>query len=166
MPIIAKEDPMRRQLVKRERQRGRARRKGQGDDTAPVGSITGQPAQVQVSCQVFVCVRVGFRWAAPAAADITGIVPAPTARERRKIINGLFGPVPLAPLQLPAELDAQPCIFGCSCVGIRWGAWTPNQIPQTVTKDVDLLQAGQPPKTFTVTLAIPANVRQGIGNCQ
>jgi hypothetical protein len=35
-----------------------------------------------------------------------------------------------------------------------------------VTKDVDLLQAGQPAKTFTVTLSIPATVRQGVGGCQ
>jgi len=130
-----------------------------------VGSVVGQPAQVQISCQVFACVRVGFRWAAPVAANITGIVPPPTNAERRKIITGIFGAVPMAPLVLPAELDAQPCIFGCQCVNVRWGAWTP-QAPVTVTKDVDLLQPGQPPKTFTVTLSIPASLRQGIGSCQ
>ena len=118
---------MRGRVVTRETTaRSRRRRKGQGGDTAPVGSITGQPAQVQVSCQVFVCVRVGFRWAAAAAANITGIVPPPTARERRKIVNGLFGPVPLAPLQLPAELDVQPCIFGCCCVGDSMGGLDPE----------------------------------------
>jgi hypothetical protein len=95
-----------------------------------------------------------------------GNVPAPTRRERRAIVNGLFGSGLLTPLQLPAEVDALPCILNCACVGLRWGAWTPNQIPQTVTKDVELLQAGSPPKTFTVTLTIPATVRQGIGRCQ
>jgi hypothetical protein len=29
---------------------------------------------------------------------------------------------------------------------------------------MDLLQAGQPPKTFTVTLSIPAKLRQGVGH--
>ena len=153
---------MRDPAVTRATSRGRRPRKDLEGDT---GSVVGQPAQVQISCQVFACVRVGFRWAVAVAANITGIVPPPTNAERRKIVNGLFGAVPLAPLVLPAELDVQPCIFGCQCVNVRWGTWTP-QAPVTVTKDVDLLQPGQPPKTFTVTLSIPASLRQGIGNCQ
>lgn len=157
---------MRNRTDKRATQRGPARRKRPGGDTAPVGSITAQPAQVQISCQQLVCIRLGFRWAQPAAGNITGIVPMPTRPERRAIVNGLFGPGLLAPLQLPPELDAMPCILNCACVGLRWGPWTPNQVPLTVTKDVELLQAGQPPRTFTVTLTIPANVRQGIGRCQ
>jgi hypothetical protein len=157
---------MRSETGERVMQRGRARRKRPGGDTAPVGSITGEPAQVQISCQQFVCIRLGFRWAPPAAGNITGIVPAPTPRERRAIVNAMFGPGLLAPLQLPAEVDVLPCILNCTCVGLRWAAWTPNQIPQTVTKDVELLRAGQPAKSFTVTLTIPASVRQGIGRCQ
>jgi hypothetical protein len=72
----------------------------------------------------------------------------------------------MAPLQLPAQLDIMPCIFGCQCVNVRWGGWTPKPVPLTVTKDVDLLQPGQPAKTFTVTLVIPANLNQGVGTCQ
>jgi hypothetical protein len=120
---------------------------------------------VQISCRQFVCVQLGFIWAPAGAGNITGIVPAPTPRERRAIVNAMFGPGLLAPLQLPAMVEVQPCLFGCGCVDVTWGAWT-NQIPQTVTKDVELLQAGQPPKPFTVTLVIPARVRQGIGRCQ
>ena len=97
---------------------------------------------------------------------MTGIVPVPTNAERRAIINGLFGPGLLAPIQLPDEVDVLPCILNCTCVGLRCAAWTPNPIPQTVTKSVDLFQAGQPPKVFTVTLTIPANLRQGVGHCQ
>ena len=114
---------MRDPVVTRTTSRGRRPRKDPEGDT---GSVVGQPAQVQISCQVFACVRVGFRWAVAVAANITGIVPPPTNAERRKIVNGLFGAVPLAPLELPAELDVQPCIFGCQCVNVRWGAWTPT----------------------------------------
>ncbi len=137
---------MRRQAVTRATESGRARRKGPGEDTAPVGSITGQPARVQLSCQVFVCVRLEFQWAAPGVADITTIAPPPTNAERRKIHTGLFGPVAMAPVDLPDALDVQPCIFNCQCVGIRWGPWTPNPVPLTVTKTVDLLQAGSRPR--------------------
>jgi hypothetical protein len=148
--------------------RGGGRRKGEGD-TAPVGSVTGQAAQVQLSCQVFVCVRLEFQWAQPNAGNITNIVPAPTNAERRKIRAGLFGAGPLvpptAPLELPAELDVMPCLFNCQCVNIQWGPWPANQVNLTVTKDVDLLQLGGA-KTFTVTFAIPARFRQGIGSCQ
>jgi hypothetical protein len=157
---------MRRQAVTRETGLGRARRKGPVDDSTPGGSITGQPVQVQLSCQVFVCVRLQFQWAVPGVANITSIAPPPTNAERRKIHTGLFGPVAMAPVDLPDALDVQPCIFNCQCGGIRWGPWTPNPVPLTVTKTVDLLQAGQPPKTFTVTLSIPAKLRQGIGRCQ
>ncbi len=150
------------------RERGGRRRKGEGD-TAPIGSVTGQPAQVQLSCQVFACVRLQFQWAPPNAGNITNIVPAPTNAERRKIRNGLFGAGPLvpptAPLELPAELDVLPCLFNCQCVNIRWGPWPPNQVNLTVTKNVDLLQPGAT-KTFTVTFSIPARFRQGVGNCQ
>ena len=38
--------------------------------------------------------------------------------------TAIFGPGLLAPLQLPAMVDVQPCIFECGCVGVRWGAWT------------------------------------------
>jgi hypothetical protein len=145
---------------------GGIRRNRRGDDTAPVGSVTGQPVQVQFSCKQFVCVQLQFRWAAAGPANITGIVPAPTAAEKNKITAGLFGPNPMAPLQLPPQVTVLPCLLDCNCVNVRWAAWTPNPIPQTVTKDVDLLQAGQPAKTFTVTLSIPATVRQGVGGCQ
>ena len=141
-------------------------RKRRADDTAPVGSITGQPVQVQVSCKQFVCVHLRFRWAAAGPANITGIVPVPTAAEKNKITGGIFGPNPMAPLELPPEVPILPCILNCDCVNLRWAAWTPNQIPLTVTKDVELLQADQPAKTFTVTLSIPAKIRQGVGNCQ
>ncbi len=157
---------MRGQADTRQTRRGGARRRRGDGDTAPIGSITGQPVRVQVSCQQFICVQLGFIWAPAAAANITTIVPPPTPRERRAIVNALFGPGLLAPLQLPTAVDVQPCLFGCACVGVTWGAWTPNQIPQTVTKDVELLQAGQPPRPFTVTLVIPARLRQGIGRCQ
>lgn len=157
---------MRRQAVTRETGRGQARRKGPGDDSTPGGSITGQPAQVQLSCQVFVCVRLEFQWAVPGVADINNIAPPPTNAERRKIHTGLFGPFPLAPVELPAALDVQPCVFNCRCVDIRWGPWTPNQVPLTVKKTVDLLQPGQPPKAFTVTLVINATYRQGVGTCR
>jgi hypothetical protein len=157
---------MRRQAATRETESGRPRRKGPSEDTAPVGSITGQPAQVQLSCQVFVCVRLEFRWAVPGVGNITNIAPPPTNAERRKIHAGLFGPVAMAPVELPDALDVQPCVFNCQCVDIRWGPWTPNQVPLTVTKTVDLLQPGVPPKTFTVTLVINATYRQGIGTCR
>ena len=143
---------------------GAIRRRRRGDDVAPVGSITGQPAQVQISCRQFVCVHLQFRWAPAGPANITGIAPAPTAPERKKIVKGIFGANPMAPLQLPAELELLPCILNCNCVNLQWGAWIPNQL-MTVTKDVDLMKAGQL-VTFTVTLSIPAQVRQGIGNCQ
>ena len=146
-------------------QRDRTRRRRRGD-VAPVGSVTAEPAQIQVSCQVFVCVSLGFQWAKPGKKDITNIAPPPTPVERRAIIAGMFGPFPMAPPVLPAQVEVVPCILGCQCVGLNWGAWTLNQIPQTVTTDVTLNQAGQPPKTFTVTLSVPANVRQGIGRCQ
>ena len=152
---------MGRQAVRREPARGRARRKGPGD-----GSVTGQPAQVQFSCQVFVCVRLEFQWTPPGVANITNIAPVPTNAERRKIHTGLFGPFPMAPVELPDAVDVQPCIFNCQCADIQWGPWTPNPVALTVTKAVDLLQPGQPPKTFTVTLSIPAKLRQGIGHCQ
>ena len=143
-----------------------ARRKRRGDDTAPVGSITGQPAQLQISCKQLPCVHQQFRWAAAGPGNITGIAPVPTAAEKKKIITGMFGPNPMAPPDLPKEVPVLPCILNCNCVNLRWGAWTPNQIPLTVTKDVELLQADQEAKTFTVTLSIPANIRQGIGNCE
>lgn len=145
--------------------RGGGRRKGEGD-TAPVGSVTGQPAQVQLSCQVLVCVRLEFRWALPNAGNIATIAPQPTNAERRKIRNALFGVPALAPLELPAELDVLPCLFNCRCVHIQWSPWPPNPVNLTVTKTVDLLQAGQPAKTFTVTFSIPARFRQGVGACQ
>jgi hypothetical protein len=66
---------MRRQGITRETRRGRVRRKGQGGDTAPVGSVTGQPARVQFSCRDFLCVRLGFIWAAAGAGNITRIAP-------------------------------------------------------------------------------------------
>jgi hypothetical protein len=98
--------------------RRRTQRKQEGGDTAPVGSITGQPVQVQISCQQFPCVRLAFRWAAAGPANITNIKPNPTAAEKNKIVNGIFGPA--APLQLPAELDIVACIFNCNCANLRW----------------------------------------------
>jgi len=151
------------------RGRGTLRRKGDGD-TVPVGSVTGQPAQVQLSCRVFVCVRLEFRWAQPNAGNITNIVPAPTNAERRKIRDGVFGAGPLAPptapLELPAELDVMPCLFDCRCVNIRWGPWPPNPVNLTVTKDVELFQLGGANKVFTVTFSVPGRFRQGVGTCQ
>jgi hypothetical protein len=157
---------MRGQIVTRAGQRVKARRR-RGDDVAPVGSVTAGPAQVQVSCQVFVCVSLGFQWAQPGKNNIVNIVPPPTPAERRAIVAGMFGPAAMAPPNLPPQLDIMPCILGCQCVGLNWGAWTPNQIPQTLTVDVTVNQLGQPKgKTFTVTLSVPANVRQGVGHCQ
>ena len=72
----------------------------------------------------------------------------------------------MAPPALPPQVDLLPCILGCTCVGTNWSAWTPNQIPQTVTTSVTLMQASQPARAFTVTLSVPANVRQGVGRCQ
>ena len=157
---------MRGRTDKRPMERGRARRQRLGDDVAPVGSVTAQPAQVQVSCQVFVCVSLGFQWAKPGKANIVAIAPAPTPAERKAIVAGMFGPAAMAPPQLPAQVDLLPCVLGCTCVGLQWGGWTPNQIPQTLTTSVTLQQAGQLPKTFAVTLSVPANVRQGVGRCQ
>lgn len=157
---------MRGRADTRHMEQGRARRRRRGDDIAPVGSVTAQPAQVQVSCQIFVCVRLGFQWAKPGKANIVAIAPAPTPAERKAIVAGMFGPAAMAPPQLPAQMDIVPCILGCTCVGLKWGGWTSNQIPLTVTTSVTLQQAGQPPKTFTVTLSVPANVRQGVGSCQ
>jgi hypothetical protein len=102
----------------------------------------------------------------PGAGDITSIAPAPTVAERRKIVQGIFGPVPLAPLELPAEVSLVPCVLPCQCANVRWSAWTPNQIPQTVMKDVELLQPDQTSKSFTQTFSIKARVRHGFGNCE
>ena len=121
---------------------------------------------MQISCRQFVCVHLQFRWAAAGQANVTSIVPAPNKAETKKITRALFGPNPGAPLQLPAQIEVLPCILDCTCVNLRWSNWTLNQVPMTVTKDVELLQAGQAGKTFTVTLSIAANLRQGIGNCQ
>jgi len=157
---------MRGSTVTRATQRVKARRR-RGDDVAPVGSVTAGPAQVQISCQVFVCVRLGFRWAKPGKNNVVNIAPAPTPAERNAIITGMFGPAAMAPPQLPVQVEIVPCILGCTCVGLNWGAWTPNQIPLTLTTTVTVNQLGQPQgKTFTVTLSIPANVRQGVGRCQ
>lgn len=148
------------------RRAGTRRMRG-GDETAPVGSATGQPTQVQISCRQFVCVRLEFRWAQPAPTDITNIAPAPAnAAERKKIVDAIFAKVPAAPLDLPKELALLPCILECECVGIRWAPWPKNQIPYTVDHKVELLQAGQEEKKFTVTLAILAKARHGIGNCE
>ena len=56
-----------------------------------------------------------------------------------------------------------PCILTAACVGRQVRGLDPEPDPQTVTKNVDLFQAGQPPKVFTVTLTIPAKLRQGVG---
>ena len=108
-----------------------------------------------------------FRWAAAVAANITGIAPGPTAAQRATITNAIFGANPTAPLELPRELDLMPCTMDCKCVGIQRAPWTPNQLPTTVTKDVVLVVPGLVgSQGFTVTLTIPANLRQGIGRCE
>jgi len=108
----------------------------------------------------FVRIHLQFQWAAAGPANLTSILPPANKAETKKIVRGLFGPNPGAPLQLPGEIEVLPCILKCTCVNIQWGKWTPNQVPMTITKDVQLLQAGQPPKTFTVTLSIPAKLRE------
>jgi hypothetical protein len=65
----------------------------------------------------------------PGVANLTNTAPPPTDAERRKIHTGLFGPVLLASIELPAALDVQPCVFNCQCVGIQWAPWPPNPVP-------------------------------------
>ena len=85
---------MRRQsLDTRDGRPGEARRKGPGEDTAPVGSITGQPARVQLSCQVVRLRPAGVSLGPAGRGQHHGYrARAHATPSAGRSINGLFGP--------------------------------------------------------------------------
>jgi hypothetical protein len=94
--------------------RTRTTRTRRGEDLAPGGSITGQPANVQVSCQQFLCVQLQFRWAAAGPGNITNIVPAPTPAEKKQITNGMFGRLPWRRSNCPPNSTSCPVSSGAN----------------------------------------------------